>query len=125
MLLSSERTSLAIHSLLETTLIYGCLYWAMAHIKGLINLFQDIDKYQHLTNNIMAFFVYSFNFDFNYNISKISWNCLLPFQMLQIIVSIILVIMSVAYYMGSDREMFCFDEELYKYCKINETKQML
>ncbi|MEW4307798.1 hypothetical protein [Rossellomorea marisflavi] len=126
-LLPSARTSLALHSLLEVVLIFGCLYFLLAEFSnsGLCNDLESKVIPESLIGvaetGVLKYFIYSFSVVATLPDIMSASYWAIP-QFIQILSSLVLVIMSVAYYLGSDYNITIRERELYRKLKLEEIK---
>ncbi|HWO97598.1 MAG TPA: hypothetical protein VNM45_14950 [Bacillus sp. (in: firmicutes)] len=116
LLLPSARTSLALHSLLEITIIFGCLYFLLAGLNHYITDVKEAvpdDLLKKDNTGIVKYFLYSFSIAITLPDIKPATYWAIP-QFLQILSSLILVIMSVAYYLGAEHKIREREKELYQ-----------
>lgn len=105
LLRSQGRLSLAIHTLIEMFLLFGCLYF----LYGI-----DIEGANEIATPLEALF-YSFSVGvFNVSYSFNSFNLLNFLHVWQIGLSVILILLSIAQYLGRDEEVNEEDQDLYK-----------
>ncbi|KLA29508.1 hypothetical protein [Bacillus cereus] len=131
------RISLAVHSLIEMALTFSLLYFLVTKVfyeqmlqsPSIVNLisYSNLMHYDTMKNlinfssNFYNYFLYGvsmsfFNFSYtNYNLWI--WNLL---HVWQVIVSIVLIILSVASYLGLEDNMEKRDEEFFKQLEIQE-----
>jgi len=114
LLLPSARTSLALHSLLELTIIFGCLYFVFSELNISPENLVDIGN-----TGIFKYFLYSFSIAITLPDITPSSFWAIP-QFFQILSSLILVVMSVAYYLGAEYKVSDRENELYKNFKVSQ-----
>ncbi|AAP08250.1 MULTISPECIES: hypothetical protein [Bacillus] len=131
------RISLAVHSLMEMALTFSLLYFLVTKVfyeqmlqsPSIVNLisYSSLIHYDTM-KNLLDFSTYFYNyflygvsmsfFNFSYtNYNLWIWNLL---HVWQVIVSIVLIILSVASYLGLEDNMEKRDEEFFKQLEIQE-----
>lgn len=111
LLLSSARTSLALHSLLEITIIFALLYFLL---NGINSYIPQTTPPEELKENlgVIKYFLYSFSVAVTLpEIKPISYWTIA--QAMQLLDSLVLLIMSVAYYLGKESELMQHEKDIY------------
>lgn len=114
-LLSNSRTSLALHSLLELTIIYAVFYFLLSGLSHYHYLLTPPNELQEKLG-VMKFLIYSISNAVTLpEIKPLNyWAIAQAFQLLP---SIVLLIMSLAYYLGKDNDIPPHLKELYAISK--------
>ncbi|MGE7935140.1 hypothetical protein [Viridibacillus arvi] len=113
---SHGRLSLAMHSLIELIILYSCLYFtnSLLHTISDINIFTPFNSL--LFSASLGVFNISFDFKNDYSILPQS-----IFHVSQVILSVILILLSIAQYLGKNDSLSKYDEDLY--LKVELKKQ--
>jgi hypothetical protein len=122
LLLPASRTSLALHSLLEVTIIFSVLYFLLSglyHYLPSYCFYPSIERSDFGNLGVMKFILYSFSVAVTLPDLKLDsyWSVLVA---LQILVSLVLIIMSLAHYLGRGYEMQKHEKEIYASKKLKD-----
>lgn len=114
LLLPSARTSLALHSLLELAILFGCFYLLIDIINPELipHLYNAEAAIEGDKIEIIKYFVYSFSIAITLPDLQPYSFLVIP-QALQILSSLILIVMSISYYMGNDHKIQDSEKKLY------------
>ncbi|CAH1219002.1 hypothetical protein PAECIP111892_04643 [Paenibacillus auburnensis] len=114
LLLPSSRASLAIHSLLEIIMLFALLYFLMVGVSDYIFIGKDAPTLPEGLEGdigIIKYFIFSFSVAVTLpDIESTLWA--IPLFM-QILSSLVLMIMSLAYYLGKEHDIKGHEKQLY------------
>lgn len=122
LLLPASRASLALHSLLEVTIIFSVLYFLLSGLSHYLPSYwfhPSIEQGKFGDIGVMKFVLFSFSVAITFPDLKLDsyWSILVALQML---VSLVLIIMSLAYYLGRGYGMQKHEKEIYASKKLKD-----
>ncbi|MDV2886369.1 hypothetical protein RYX45_14360 [Alkalihalophilus pseudofirmus] len=121
LLLPKGRTSLALHSLFEMILLYSVLYLLLVSYNKSLSLNiipSELLEYRY----VYQFIIYSFSQSVTLP-SVLEIGLISMVQTLQVLTSLILIVMSLAYYLGKDHKLSPLEKNMYSNFKYKDMEK--